>query len=1277
MVKKLMLIAFIIGTLGWVQPGAQCDINVDPSPQNRYYRPTNSQTIVPGDTTIQLANTSGLAPNDVVIVIQMQGALIHVPSSNTDMNYGANNGTGSGYLTTGSTFLAGNWEYAHVSTVTSSSISLHSGVSKAYHQNNAGAYKFQVVRVSVTSNYTMASDFTGASWNGLTGGVTAVLDLGTLNLNGKSIHSNTLGFRRPSWPSGNSSLQTMLYTGNGSYGGRKGEGISGGPAALSNSAGYSAGDYARGAPGNAGGGGNGHNAGGGGGGNGGAGGLGGEDYRNGSSQVSGGIGGAEFAQAGAQRIVMGGSGGTGHQNNSLTRYPGKGGGITIVQASSLTGSGTIDAIGGNADHNVGGMNDGGSGGGAGGTVVIYSDGPSTASISSDVSGGYGGNASNLHGGGGGGAGGVVLSNIPVTSDVSGGAYGIAGSYGAYGATVGEDGIVGSSVGIPLLECTLPVELASVQLKQKGAFVKAVWHTASAYDHAGFQWYGIDAKGERESVGGFIAARSVSSTKRQSYKTKLTSQGGYTEYALASISTTGQETFYGPYKVDERYGRDTQVGSIDWEHIRHQLTDKNFERFGAAYVPKSELVSKDKILRYRRSLKKSLKRQQWRERKFGVVQLQVEGPFPQLFSVSAQELAMAGWDVARIHPQEIAVTLSGKKLPRRVVRAQSEKILGSDAEIIFGITEVPERFASYQKGAIVELSLTPKLVEEMKHRQPSLGNEGTLAKRVRVTEPKLYDFTLSGDPWVAQRILRRARAKSVRYTVASDSDAPISLTLALNGSSDWPDIENEHSIVFTWNGQEVGQVVFSGQEQLEYTLHLDQVIPGDNELKVSLLKATDKPFDMITISEINYQQELKTVSQAELLGQLCWGTGKSFHIPWAAEERFGVFAVDQGQWVSLESYEYGGKLRFGGLGPETAYYVGAPHKVLDVRSLSKLEKPKAGGANYLILAHDAFLHHPKMAEFIDHKQAQGFKVKAVSVQELFDIYGGGNIDPLALKKYLKQARRAQYVLLVGSDTYDTLNRVSDSISFIPTVYREMNGIGQSLFDQFYVDFDDDGRGDIALGRWPVRQDDELAMIVDKTINFSNRIHNEGSIVTLEPGYEHHASKILNLLGDQAATVLETESTLSERDKASSLRSQLLELWSQGAEQVVYLGHGSPSQWGQKTILHHSDIEESLEGSNGASLVSVLGCYSTYFVQPTENTLAHKLLFGSQSQGAVLLQGGSTLASASDNLNIYTKQMRKRKQLKRRQKSLGKAFVKGSKKMPATAVGNWHILGDPSL
>jgi uncharacterized repeat protein (TIGR01451 family) len=384
---------------------------------------------------------------------------------------------------------------------------VNSYVSSDITKNTAGATiagqkRFQVIRVPQYASVTVKGTLYASPWDGNVGGVLAVDTFGKFYLNNQRMSANSTGFRggfglKNGGPNAiadyakltsiytvDASSKRVLLNSDGSAqsitnertaGSGKGEGTAGTPRFISTQSegvvdpatgaptwnggstdniieGYPGGDTGRGAPANAGGAGNFHNAGGGGGGNGGIGGQGGLSWSNGTTNTDKDTGGrpgfrSSLSKPVPWQLIMGGGGGGGDANNSPQGVPGgAGGGIVMLRAGEIVGSGQIYANGRDGDRGAySGSPDGAGGAGAGGTVLIQSRNASTANLTIQAKGGNGGSSeqdafirytgspvtlanqaagesvgynadgykydNTPHGPGGGGAGGVVLYNV--------------------------------------------------------------------------------------------------------------------------------------------------------------------------------------------------------------------------------------------------------------------------------------------------------------------------------------------------------------------------------------------------------------------------------------------------------------------------------------------------------------------------------------------------------------------------------------------------------------------------------------------------------------------------------------------------------------------------------------------------------------------------------------------------------------------------------------------------------------------------------------------------
>jgi fimbrial isopeptide formation D2 family protein len=481
---------------------------------NSYYPgPASDITVNSGSTSIPVGlinaqgNQTSISKGDLLLIIQMQDADINFSDTAA---YGsgniANNGSGSTAIN-----QTGLYEYVIAQNTVGSGggsiliqgAGLGGGLINGYRQQAAditahGKKTYQVVRVPQFISTTLTGTIRSPGpWNGSSGGIVAIDVANTLTFAGGTIEVQDKGFR-----GGGGTTNTDTYPdkedeafrtdGDVPRGGVKGEGIAGTPLFVfdgntttsTNIDGYprlksddtytsvgttEGGSRARGAPGNAGGGGNQHNAGGGGGGNGGVGGVGGnsintpplsEDIGTGISKPVGGRGGSLFP-ATPNRIVMGGGGGAGDANNGVAGSGGLGGGIVIIRAGTVTGTGAISARA--KDGSLTPTDDGGSGAGAGGTILVMAKSGSLSGVTLNANGGRGGDTNTANadipydfGPGGGGGGGVILSSVPIGSaTVLGGQPGgsFNGQYNApagvpRGATAGADGQIVSGLSSP-------------------------------------------------------------------------------------------------------------------------------------------------------------------------------------------------------------------------------------------------------------------------------------------------------------------------------------------------------------------------------------------------------------------------------------------------------------------------------------------------------------------------------------------------------------------------------------------------------------------------------------------------------------------------------------------------------------------------------------------------------------------------------------------------------------------------------------------------------------
>lgn len=497
-VQKLGLIAFLLIFTSFLAQAQVCGTSgidgpsTNTNPINTYYPVSGNRTLNAGATSILLEGVPatdaygnnygniGVRPGDLILIIQMQDALIN--SNDSDLygggasNSGADGLGGTGYTNIG---FSGKFEYVialNAVPITGGTLNFRGGGTgggvvntyvNAAPTATRGQRRFQIVRVPQYSNLTLTSDITTVPYNGKAGGVIAFDVAGNMNFGGFKIDASEKGFRGGYGPvagSANNTNSVYVVNSSSTLSVGKGEGIAGTPRYMYDGykdfdnvdEGLPGGSYGKGAPANGGGGGNDHNAGGGGGANGGYGGVGGrgwEGHANPNTYPNGGRPGSRVP-VDITRLIMGGGGGGGDANNATTGVKGGvGGGIILVNVEKITGAGLIVANGGAGQPGVfGSAPDGAGGGGAGGTIFVRSLANSAGAVLTlQADGGKGGNTlndnNNEHGPGGGGGGGVIYHNVPgatVSTSVALGASGKANN-GAGSNHYAGDGSIGEVV----------------------------------------------------------------------------------------------------------------------------------------------------------------------------------------------------------------------------------------------------------------------------------------------------------------------------------------------------------------------------------------------------------------------------------------------------------------------------------------------------------------------------------------------------------------------------------------------------------------------------------------------------------------------------------------------------------------------------------------------------------------------------------------------------------------------------------------------------------------
>ena len=343
-----------------------------------------------------------------------------------------------------------------------------------------------------------------------------------------------------------------------------------------------------------------------------------------------------------------------------------------------------------------------------------------------------------------------------------------------------------------------------------------------------------------------------------------------------------------------------------------------------------------------------------------------------------------------------------------------------------------------------------------------------------------------------------------------------------------------------------------------------------------------------------------------------------------------------------------------------------------------------GAEVVILTHRSFLDSVEPLKTL--REAQGYSVVVIDVEDLYDEFAFGVKTPWALKDFLGRVAAQwltppRFVLLFGDATFDPRNHLGlGNFDFVPTRLVETE-LMETASDDWFVDFDLDEVPDLAIGRLPVRTAWEAERLVGKILAYEQEPggewRNRALIVADAPDPFSDFDKKGEVLKAGLSGQLALEEIYARRGEDAA-RAKLLTKLNQGQLVVGYLGHGSVEMWSQDSLLTSRDARALTNGSRLPFLVS-LTCLNGYFHHPYTESLAEALL-KSRDGDALAVWASSTLTPLEGQLALAQELFRLL--FGEEDLTLGEAVARAKASFPESGFSgssdirrSWILFGDP--
>ncbi len=294
------------------------------------------------------------------------------------------------------------------------------------------------------------------------------------------------------------------------------------------------------------------------------------------------------------------------------------------------------------------------------------------------------------------------------------------------------------------------------------------------------------------------------------------------------------------------------------------------------------------------------------------------------------------------------------------------------------------------------------------------------------------------------------------------------------------------------------------------------------------------------------------------------------------------------------------------------------------------------ADFLIITHSDF--HDQVQSLKSWRRSfNQMEVKTIKVQDIYDEFSGGLVDPVAIRDFLKYAYQKwrplapAFVLLVGDGTYDLKNNLGTGTkNFIPPFTPD-----PSISDDMYV-----WSGDtlnMIISRLPVRSASEAEVVVDKIVNYEKdpEFGTWRNLITLVADDEWYKEKGVIIIDGlwmfhtpdteilakshippsfNMSKVYLMEYPFDQNGGKSQAEEAIVNNFNSGSLIVNYIGHANPDVWSNEWVFKAAQDIPRLNNKRKLPLVYMATCLTGFFFSPYAEGMAEELLRG-EGKGAV--------------------------------------------------------------
>jgi len=658
----------------------------------------------------------------------------------------------------------------------------------------------------------------------------------------------------------------------------------------------------------------------------------------------------------------------------------------------------------------------------------------------------------------------------------------------------------------------------------------------------------------------------------------------------------------------------------------------------------------------------------------------------LYRVTHAELSSAGWDISHLDLAHLRLSQGGTPLPFEVQGQGRERRL-----IFYG--HVAPTF--YYDHNVYWLEMTEE--QGMPLPERSVAPTGDKPARqavhtVRFEEDLAYVTQVrEGDPWLGPRLYAPG-AITVPLTLTHAVEGPATLRVQLWAASEAP-VEPDHHLLLRLNDQTVAEAHWDGKgfHLIEAELPPAALRDGSNALILTAPGDTGARMELVYLDwvEVTYLRTLVAEGDNLAFG----GKPGTYALSGFRHGDIELWDVtDPARPVRLRGHAVerdaeGYVLLFTDAADGERRYQATSGAALltpaEVRPAPPPLTAPSKGADYVVIAHPSV--REAVMPLVEWRAAQGLRTAVVTTEQVYDRFSHGLPDPAALRELLRWTQREwappapRFVLLAGDASYDPRDRLDGPFkNLVPTYLLPTQYVGQTASDDWFADLDEDGLPDLAIGRLPAQNPEQMRTMVAKILAYEQDAPAgdwRRRLLFVADDDDPLFAAINDDLADAMPPGYRAERIIMGRD--ADPRTALLAALEEGVSVVNYVGHGAINVWAKEGLLRAEDIKV-LHQNGRLPLVINWACLSGYFHHPRAESLGEALLLA-EGKGAIaaLVPSGETMAADQKLLadalfsHLFT------------EPTVGEAIMRAKQELDPNrpglrdVVATFVLLGDPAL